>query len=85
MELWVRSQDEKELRKARKAVFIESVDELILSTGKTIETGKYSVFIDGHLMGEYKDIERAKEVMADLQHLLSVNSVNSYSYNMPKE
>ena len=80
MELWIRSQDRKELIKANE-ISIES--EMINRN----ETKKYFVDVNDYYFGTYKTKERALEVLNEIQkYILLPNTDNSaYVYEMPKE
>ncbi len=75
MELWIRSQDKRELQKA---------DDIYISTleDKTVKTFDGSIEIN---LGTYKTKERALEVLDEIQAYLMSNSPKSNVYNMPEE
>lgn len=60
MDLWIRSQDEKLLEK------VESIE--LLKLDEYIEPTIYSN--SEHILGTYKTIKRAKEILDEIQHIL---------------
>lgn len=82
MELWVRSQNKETLAK---------VTDLYVEEGKSFNDiyDGYDISNNTYRFGRYKTIERAKEVLNDIQHkMISLSdSMNRqlYVYEMPEE
>lgn len=83
MELWIRSQDKKEIIKANEI----SIDSEIIDCK---ETGKCFVCVNDYGFGTYKSEKRALEVLDEIQQLTteyyqSIDYKIVPIYEMPKE
>ena len=77
MELWIRSQDKKELVKVNR-ITLCNVGEILTFDNQENEIN----------LGNYTPYERALEVLNEIQrHLTYINDENNafYTYQMPKE
>lgn len=78
MNLWIRSQDRKRLTKVGDIYIAEDENNSVVHIGNTMI---------GHL-GEYKNVDRALEVLDEIQDLLQntyAGNLNRIIYQMPKE
>lgn len=101
MELWIRSQDKRNLKKINTEIYIRKI-----YTRKGLsnyaEGGVYFIASSGTELGEYKTKERALEVLDEIQKYITptlnllddtlkgkqvcqVNNILSMVYEMPKE
>ena len=78
MDLWVRSQDKTTLIRSYEIYIAEHGNSYVIRAKRT-----------SHILGAYKTIERALEVLDEIQkHLVVINDKNDnlfYVYEMPKE
>ena len=77
--MWIRSQNKEMLAK---------VDVLYIEKGKEYSDIKdgYDIVDDKYRYGRYKTIERAKEVLSDIQKYINSDiMINLDVYEMPKE
>ena len=81
MELWIRSQDRTTLIKSYEIYISEFAKESYLIRAKRTS----------HILGAYKTMERALEVLDEIQEMDFANNLNvrlttyGYVYEMPKE
>lgn len=78
MELWIRSQDKTTLIRSYEIYIAEHSNSYVIRAKRT-----------SHILGAYKTIERALEVLDEMQrHLVIINDKNDnlfYVYQMPIE
>lgn len=96
MELWIRSQDKRNLKKINTEIYIKK------GLSNYAEGDVYFIVSSGTELGEYKTKERALEVLDEIQHLfiekepfkteltkdgltIMTKQPSSIVYEMPKE
>ncbi len=73
MELWIRNQDKKLLRKTERLSVIE-------------DTGEYYIVDNGNIYGEYKTKKRALEILDEIQNILiDYKEMSRVVYQMPQD
>lgn len=79
MELWIRSQDKRNLKKINTEIYIRE------GLSNYAEGDVYFIVSSGTELGEYKTKERALEVLDEIQNILSGNCIlKSYDNVTPE-
>lgn len=81
MELWIRSQDKRNLKKINTEIYIKK------GLSNYAEGDVYFIVSSGTELGEYKTKERALEVLDEIENIVKprMEQLYTFVYQMPKE